>query len=101
MLVRIACIAWLQTGHYGKIDNLTLKERPHYLIKICAFLFAFAVSEERNTFGQILLKFYHTDTKIMIFVPHECHLCLLADPFRRTTHVNFHIFPEVKIIIGY
>jgi len=53
----IACIAWLQTGHHGKIENLTLKERRHYLIKICTFLFAFAVSEERNMFGKILLKF--------------------------------------------
>jgi len=48
MLVRIACIAWLQTGHHGKTE-----ERRRYLIKICTFLFAFAVSEERNMFGKI------------------------------------------------
>jgi len=51
----------------------TLKERLHYLIEICTLLFAFAVFEERNMFGQILLKFYHTDTRTMIFVPYECH----------------------------
>jgi len=99
--LRIACIAWLQTGHHGKTDDLTLKERLHYLIKIRKFLFAFAVSEERNMFGQILMKFYHTDTTTMFFVSNECHWCLLAVPFRRTAHVNFHIFPQVKIIIGY
>ena len=78
-----------------------LKDSLHYLIKICTFVFAFAVSEKRNVFGRILLKFYHTDTMTMIFVPYECQLCLLAVLLRRTTHVNFHIFPEVKIIIGY
>jgi hypothetical protein len=73
VLVRKACIAWFQTGHHGKIDDLTLKESLHYLIKICTVLFAFVVSEERNMFGRILLKFYHTDTTTMIFVPYECH----------------------------
>ena len=52
VIVRIACIAWLQTGHHGKIDDSTLKERLHYLISIRIFLFAFAVSEERNMFGK-------------------------------------------------
>jgi len=73
VLVRITCIAWFQTGHHGNIDDLTLKERLHYLIKICTFLFVFTVSEERNVFGKILLKFYHTDTTTMIFVPCESH----------------------------
>jgi hypothetical protein len=48
VFVRIACIAWLQTGHHGKIDDSTLKERLHYLISIRIFLFAFAVSEEKK-----------------------------------------------------
>jgi len=52
VFVRIACIAWLQTGHHGKIDDSNLKERLHYLIRIRIFLFAFAVSEERNMFGK-------------------------------------------------
>jgi hypothetical protein len=73
VLVRIACIAWLQTGHHGN-----LKEYRHYLIKIRTFLFAFAVSEERNMFGKILLKFCHTDTTTTIFVPLMAVGCSLS-----------------------